>query len=108
MQRWEVEVLIVDDGQQAVEALQDKGFDLMLMDIRMPRLDGYQATRCIRALEEPRLTQVPIIALTASALPEEVTEMTAARFDTVVVKPFRPQHLMAQMTALLPQRYLMA
>ena len=91
-----------EDGEEAVEAAQTGRFDLILMDIRMPRMDGVAATRAIRALPG-RLGAVPIIALTANADPEDAEGYLAAGMNGVVEKPMKPEHLLlALQQALAP------
>lgn len=92
----------VEDGQEAVEAVKARPFDLILMDIKMPRLDGVGATRAIRALDgAPR--NIPIIALTANADPDDAKAYLAAGMAAVVEKPIKPERLrMAMNTALEP------
>jgi CheY-like chemotaxis protein len=85
-----IELSLCEDGQQAVAAWRGGGFDLILMDIQMPVLDGVSATKCIRAEEagagRPR---TPIIALTANAMPDQLAEYRTAGLDDCVVKPIR-------------------
>lgn len=77
-----------ENGSDAVEIVKTRRFDLILMDVRMPVMDGIAATRAIRQREkDENLTPVPIIALTASALPDEVEECLAAGCDFHVSKP---------------------
>lgn len=78
-------VQIASDGNQALKALQEQTFDLVLMDCRMPGLDGYQATR--RAKEHLKV-QAPIIAMTANASQEERSECIDAGMDDFIAKPF--------------------
>jgi len=82
-----------EDGEEAVEAAQSGRFDLILMDIRMPRMDGVAATRAIRALPG-RIGAVPIIALTANADPDDAAGYLAAGMNGVVEKPMKPEHLL--------------
>lgn len=83
-----------EDGQAAVEAVGLRDFDLILMDIRMPRMDGVEATRRIRAL--PGCGAVtPILALTANADADSIRDYLAAGMDDVVEKPIKPDHLLA-------------
>lgn len=77
---------VVAGGQQAVEAVRDGRFDLVLMDIRMPLMDGVSATRAIRALPQDP-AQIPIIAVTANASPGECAAYLAAGMCGVVEKP---------------------
>ena len=87
------EVLAVDSGQEAVRIASRRVFDLILMDLRMPEMDGLEATRLIRALPAPR-GWTPIIALTAHAFPEQVAECRAAGMDGHIAKPVQYATLM--------------
>ncbi len=92
----------VEDGQEAVEAVRSRPFDLILMDIKMPRLDGVGATRAIRAFEGA-VRDTPIIALTANADPDDAKAYLAAGMAAVVEKPIKPERLrLAMNTALEP------
>jgi CheY-like chemotaxis protein len=82
-----------EDGIEAVEAARSGRFDLILMDIRMPRMDGVAATLAIRALPGP-VGNTPIIALTANADPEDAQAYLAAGMNGVVEKPMKPEHLL--------------
>lgn len=90
----------VTDGVEAVEAAKDGRFDVILMDIKMPRMDGVSATRAIRALTGPA-GAAPIIALTANADPDEVREYLAAGMQTVVEKPIKPEKLLEALEQVL-------
>jgi CheY-like chemotaxis protein len=82
------------DGLEAVDAARAGRFDLILMDIKMPRMDGVTAARAIREL--PGLAgAVPIVALTANADPDDAAGYLAAGMDGVVEKPMKPEHLLA-------------
>jgi len=83
----------VEDGLEAIEAAKTGRFDLILMDIKMPQMDGVEATRHIRALPG-KAGQVPIIALTANADPEDSVGYLAAGMNGVVEKPMKPEHLL--------------
>jgi PAS domain S-box-containing protein len=78
---------MVDDGQQALVAASSEDFDLILMDMQMPVLDGMGATRAIRGLPDARRSRIPIIALTADALPELRDEYMASGLDDYQTKP---------------------
>ena len=90
----------VEDGAEAVEAARSGRFDLILMDIKMPRMDGMEATRVIRALPGP-VGQTPIIALTANADPDDAKTYLACGMCSVVEKPIKPERLLAAMNAAL-------
>jgi CheY-like chemotaxis protein len=89
-----------EDGVGAVEAARSGRFDLILMDIKMPRMDGVEATKAIRAMAG-KIGQSPIIALTANADPEDVKTYLAAGMNAVVEKPIKPDKLLAAMNAVL-------
>jgi CheY-like chemotaxis protein len=88
------------DGAEAVEAARAGRYDLILMDIKMPVMDGVAATRAIRALGGPA-GLVPIIALTANAEPEDAQGYLDAGMNGVVEKPMKPEHLLAALQAAL-------
>ncbi|HEX7886332.1 MAG TPA: response regulator [Phenylobacterium sp.] len=89
-----------EDGEEAVEAARTGRFDLILMDIKMPRMDGVAATRAIRAIPGP-IGVVPIIALTANADPDDAEAYLAAGMNGVVEKPMKPEHLLAALQEAL-------
>jgi CheY-like chemotaxis protein len=90
----------VADGLEAVEVAKAGRFDLILMDIKMPRMDGVTAAREIRRLAGAA-GRVPIIALTANADPDEVREYLAAGMCSVVEKPIKPERLMEALEGAL-------
>ena len=87
-------VVCVEGGTEAVAAVAITDFDVVLMDVRMPKMDGLEATRRIRALEGAR-GRVPIVALTAHAFTEQVAECRNAGMDSHLAKPFNPGMLLA-------------
>jgi two-component system, sensor histidine kinase len=91
---------VAADGVEAVEMARTGAFDLILMDIRMPRMDGVEATRAIRATSGP-VGRTPIIALTANADAEVSRLYLAAGMAGVVEKPIQSDRLLAAMTAAL-------
>ena len=94
----------VEDGQEALEAVKARPFDLILMDIKMPRMDGVQATQAIRALSGDA-RNIAIIALTANADPDDARHYLAAGMAAVVEKPIKPERLrMAMNAALAPDQ----
>lgn len=93
----------VEDGAQAVEAARSGDYDLILMDVHMPVMDGLDATRAIRALDG-EAGRVPIIALTANVQPEQVLRCREAGMDDHVGKPIQVAELMRVIAARLEQR----
>jgi PAS domain S-box-containing protein len=87
-------VTCVESGAEAVAAAATQDFDVVLMDVRMPEMDGLEATRLIRALAGPR-GRVPIVALTAQAFTEQVAECRKAGMNGHLPKPFDPDSLLA-------------
>jgi CheY-like chemotaxis protein len=83
-----------EDGLEAVDAVQARRFDLILMDIKMPRMDGLGATKAIRALPGPA-AETPIVALTANADAEAVAVYLASGMQGVVDKPIKPAQLLS-------------
>ncbi len=87
------DVTCVESGAEAIVAVAARDFDVVLMDVRMPEMDGLEATRRIRALEGTR--RVPILALTAQAFTEQIAECRKAGMDGHLGKPFDADALLA-------------
>ena len=93
LNKWEINYVIATDGGKAVEHAQKQLFDLILMDIQMPNIDGYEATYTIRNTKN--LNQnTPIVALTASAMPEQKIKAMEVGMNDFVTKPFTPNNLL--------------
>ena len=82
---------IADNGRKGVEAYRGGDFDLVLMDCQMPEVDGYEATRRIRRLEQQRGRRIPILAMTANALSGDRERCLAAGMDDYIAKPIQPK-----------------
>jgi len=97
------QVTAVEDGLEAVELIRTKAreFDLVLMDIQMPRMDGFQATRHIRKLEQLSGTHLPVIAMTAYAVKGDRERCLAAGMDGYIPKPIKPDMLYDEIEAIL-------
>ena len=93
-------VVEVCDGQQALDAVARQSFDLVLMDVRMPNMDGLEATRRIRATEGAE-TRLSIVAMTADAMPEDVTRCLAAGMNAHMAKPINQAGLLAMVNRAL-------
>jgi PAS domain S-box-containing protein len=96
LRKWGAEFDVVGDGQQALERIQAGDYDLVLMDLRMPRMSGYEATRAVRRLPEERFQRLPILALTASARMSQEERAELAGFSDLLGKPFKPEELFAK------------
>jgi CheY-like chemotaxis protein len=94
------QVQVAADGTEALERLEQGAFDLVLMDCNMPIMDGYEATRRIR--QDGRWPALPIVALTANAMPEERERCRAAGMNDYLAKPFRREELLALIDHWVP------
>jgi len=83
----------VANGREAVEAVNSIPYDLILMDCQMPELDGYEAARRIRLARDPKVARIPIIAMTADAMPGTRERCLDAGMNDYVTKPIRPASL---------------
>ena len=96
LESWNVQVTVAENGRLAVEAAQAAPFDIVLMDVQMPEMDGYEASRQLRAYFPDKQT-LPIIGLTASTLPEEHALALEAGMNDALAKPFKPALLHARL-----------
>ncbi len=93
------EMTEAEDGEQALAAVAKHRPDLILMDIQLPILDGYEATRRIKA--DPALRSIPIIAVTSYAMSGDEEKALAAGCDDFVPKPYSPRQLLAKIHKFL-------
>lgn len=93
----------VRNGQEAVDAFKKDLFDIILMDIHMPGMDGLEATTKIRSIENKKTDPIPIIALTASIMGNEIKSFIAEGMNSVVGKPIDFKHLNRVMDKLVPE-----
>ena len=97
LEQYGAEVQQAENGKIGLEALQEKGpgyYDAVLMDIQMPVMNGFEATKAIRALGGAYATELPIIAMSANAYDEDVRDCLAAGMNGHIAKPFNPDELM--------------
>ena len=98
---------IAANGQEAMEkfeASQPGEYDLILMDVQMPVMDGYEATRAIRAGSHPMAKAVPIIAMTANAFVDDIRDAIDAGMDAHIAKPVQIDNLKATIQQVLDSR----
>ena len=95
------EITEAENGEQALAAVAKQRPDLILMDIQLPIMDGYEATRRIKA--DAALRSIPIIAVTSYALSGEGHTARAAGCDDYVPKPYSPRQLLAKIRQYLPE-----
>jgi len=94
------EMIEAEDGAEGVAKAKAEKPDLILMDIQLPLLDGYEATRQIKA--EPALAAIPIIVVTSYALSGDEEKAKAAGCDAYVSKPYSPRQLLQKIREFLP------
>ncbi|MDH3360370.1 MAG: response regulator, partial [Desulfobulbaceae bacterium] len=92
-------VTMASNGQQALDKLEEDEFDMVLMDIMMPIMDGYEATRRIK--EQKRFQALPVIALTAKAMPEDRQICLEAGANDYLAKPIDQERLLSLMRVWL-------
>lgn len=93
LEKWKIDYTIVKNGREVIDALELSHYDLILMDIQMPVMDGLEATQFIRRQALKYYSNIPIIALTASVLQEEREEFAKAGINDFFGKPFHPDEL---------------
>ena len=96
-------VMLASDGEEALEKIRHTAFDLVLMDLQMPRMDGFQATRAVREREKGSRQHLPIIAMTACAMKGDPEKCLAAGMDGYLSKPIRRAELLDAIDALVPE-----
>lgn len=93
LKKWNIIPVLVEDGLNALQRLESEDFDVILMDLHMPIMDGYEATANIRKLENATKANIPIIALTASVNEQVSQNVIAATMNDYLSKPFNPEDL---------------
>ena len=106
LETWGHRVTVADNGEKAVAAVEKEKFDLVLMDIQMPKMSGFEATATIRQCEQITGTRVPIIAMTANAMAGDRENCMKAGMDDYVTKPIRYRQLLAAMERVVPNIFL--
>ncbi|HAL82131.1 MAG TPA: hypothetical protein DCO83_07755 [Mucilaginibacter sp.] len=101
LSKWKIIPTIAENGEHAIEILQYGNFDIILMDLQMPVLDGFEAAMEIRKLPDPKKANVPIIALTAAALFDIKERVFNSGMNDYVSKPFKPEELLEKILQLV-------
>jgi signal transduction histidine kinase/ligand-binding sensor domain-containing protein/CheY-like chemotaxis protein len=91
--KWGAEINFAENGLIGVDKVKNKRFDIVLMDLQMPEMDGFEATRAIRSLKGDYYKNLPILALTAAAMQEVRQQVEAAGMNDYIAKPFNPNDL---------------
>ena len=101
LEKWGATVSIAENGRVAIEMLTVKPYDIVLMDIQMPEMDGLEATKYIRSTLLPPASNLPIIAITASALRLDYEKCVALGMNEYMPKPFKPDELYDKILRLI-------
>jgi CheY-like chemotaxis protein len=103
LHHWGVQVEEAVDGLAALRCLEQSTYDVVLMDVQMPGLNGLEVTRQLRRLPDPQRATTPVLALTANAFRSDNEKYLAAGLNDYLAKPFREEDLYAKLVGLLPQ-----
>ncbi len=93
-----------DNGKKAIELLKKSDFDVILMDLHMPNMDGYETSRQMRQIVDERKRKTPIIALTAAATLNEIKKCFDSGMNDYIVKPFKKEELFSKLLSLLSNK----
>jgi signal transduction histidine kinase/ActR/RegA family two-component response regulator len=102
LSKWNITPFIAENGERAVEFVQYGNFDIILMDLQMPVMNGFDAAIEIRKMADPQKSNIPIIALTASALFDIREKVFSSGMNDYVSKPFKPNELYDKILSLVP------
>ncbi|MGA2300982.1 MAG: response regulator [Candidatus Acidiferrum sp.] len=97
-------IVLAANGREALEAIEKESFDLVLMDVQMPEMDGFEATAALRQIEHSSGAHLPVIALTAHAIKGDRERCLAAGMDGYLAKPIHPEELDHLLHKFAPQR----
>ena len=106
-----IETERVEDGLQCVKRITEMPagtYDMILMDIQMPQMDGYKATRVIRDLPDPEKAGIPIVAMTANAFEEDKREAAAAGMNAHIAKPIQVEQLLSTLAEIIRQQEILS
>ncbi len=104
MKEWGMIINQSENGEEALKKVMENDYDIILMDLQMPVMDGYEATRAIRKLPDKKKNSIPVIALTASALMDIRSQAKEYEMDDILIKPFRPDDLARMLYRLISKK----
>lgn len=104
LQQWGAKTDSAYDGQEAVELIKNKSYQLVLMDLHMPEMNGYEAAKEIRGMDDPYFKNIPIIALTASATLDVKERVVESGMNDYLSKPFQPEELYSKICQYTQQK----
>lgn len=93
LEKWDIHIDVAENGEKAIEMAKKNAYNMILMDLQMPLLDGYQAAKQIREAAEPHLKNIPIIAITATAFIDAQKEIYNYGINAYITKPFSETEL---------------
>lgn len=105
LETWKIQVAVANNGREAIELLEHKSFDVVLMDMQMPIMDGLDATRYIRSELADDVQDIPIIALTANATPDSETQCLEAGMNDYLSKPIEIDNLYRKIVSYRPRKH---
>lgn len=108
LSQWGLKVEIANHGKEAIEMIGSKKYQIVLMDLQMPELDGYQAAKAIREMDDPYFKKVPILALTASAMLDTKEKVSTCGMNDFISKPFQPEELKGKIAAHIFSKEILA
>ncbi len=104
LKKWNIKVDIAVNGLQAIEKLIENNYDLILMDMHMPVMDGYEATRRIREEMDDIKKHIPILSFSAAVVQKERDDAKNAGVDDIIEKPFEPENLHNKIKKLINEK----
>jgi CheY-like chemotaxis protein len=104
LEQWGHSVVVAQNGLEALDLLEKESFDVVLMDVQMPVMDGFKATAAIRARENGHASRLPIIALTAHAIKGDRERCLESGMDEYITKPIDPNQLRMALSKLMAKR----
>ena len=104
LEKWGHRVTVANHGREAIQAYEKQSFDLVLMDVQMPEMDGLEATVCIRSLEQKTARHIPIVAMTARAMKGDREQCLESGMDGYLSKPIRQRELYQAIASLFVSR----